>query len=162
MGDTDRLLDPARGRRRPLAAALLDGAEWFNTALLSRLEDAGWPALSRNQSRVFPLLGPDGTSQVEVARGLGITRQSAHTLLGQLEALGIVERRPDPTDGRSSIVLLTRRGRALAADAGRILGDLEGELARRLGADHVEALGAALRLDWGDAPVADAQPNPGG
>jgi DNA-binding MarR family transcriptional regulator len=140
---------------RPLAAGLVAAAEWFNGALLDQLADRGWPRLSRNQSQVFPLLSAEGSaSPSDIARGLGITRQSAHTLLGQLVDLGILERAADPADGRRTLVALSARGRALARDAREILAELEAELARRIGEDAVEALRRALAADWGDPPSA--------
>lgn len=144
---------------RPLAAALLHAAEWFNSALLDHLEARGWPRLSRNQSQVFPLIHADrGTSPSDVARGLGVTRQSAHVLLGQLEDLGILQRRPDPEDGRRTLLHLTDRGVALAADAREVLADLEAELAARIGPQAVDRLGAVVGVDWGPPPVPRSSP----
>jgi len=137
----------------PLAAALLDAAEWFDGALRARLAVRGWPALSRNQAQVFPLLEPDGTAQATIARRLGITRQSAHTLLRQLEELGILERQASPNDRRLVLVHLTRAGRRLARDARDELADLEEELGRRIGADAVAALARAVHADWGEPPA---------
>lgn len=134
---------------RPLAARLLAAAEWFDVALRDRLAAAGWPSLSRNQSQVFPLLRPGGTSQTEIARRLGITRQSAHTLLGRLVELGILERRGAVEDGRLVLVHLTPTGRRLAEEAARILRALEDELGTRVGVDHLASLRAVLDLDWG-------------
>ncbi|MEE8601930.1 MarR family winged helix-turn-helix transcriptional regulator [Euzebya tangerina] len=140
-------------RDLPLAAALLDAAEWFNTALLERLAERGWPRLSRNQSLVFPLLSAEGaTSQTMVARSLGITRQSAHTLLLQLVELGVLRREPDPSDGRRSLMRLTADGRRLAKDARTILTELEEELARRIGESAVQDLAEALSAEWGPTP----------
>lgn len=137
---------------RPLAAELLAAAEWFDVALRERLAGNGWPALSRNQAQVFPLLAPGGTSQTEVSRRLGVTRQSAHTLLGQLVELGILERAPGLTDHRLVLVHLTSSGRRLAKDAAGILASLELELASRVGAARVDGLRETMSLDWGDPP----------
>lgn len=139
----------------PLAASLLHAAEWFNTALLTRLTALGWPTLSRSQSQVFPLLDPGGTSQAELARRLGITRQSTHVLIRDLERLGLLERRPSAEDGRVMLVCLDARGAALARDAARILVALEAELADRIGAEPVDALARAMRCDWGPPATAD-------
>lgn len=140
---------------RPIAAQLLNAAEWFNAALLTRLVERGWPRLSRNQSQVFPILrGPEGAvAKVDVARALGITRQSAHTLTDQLVALGILATAPDPADGRRTVVHLTARGHALADDAREILAELEAELARRIGTDAVACLADALARPWGAPPI---------
>lgn len=139
----------------PLAARLLAAAEWFNSALRQRLADRGWPAISRNQSQVFTLLGVEGASQSDIARGLDITRQSAHTLLRQLSDLGLVAERTDPRDRRKVRVHLTEEGERFAADAREVLADLEGTLTRRIGDEAVVALRAALATDWGGPPHAE-------
>ena len=43
--------------------------------------------------------------------GRGMRRQSAAEAVGQLEASGLVVRRPDPADARAPLVALTERGR---------------------------------------------------
>lgn len=99
------------------------------------------------------LAADGGTSPSEVARQLGITRQSAHVLLGQLVDLGILAQEPDLDDGRRTLVRLTERGRSLAADAGRILATLEAQLAKRIGEDATAHLHDTLAQDWGDPPL---------
>jgi DNA-binding MarR family transcriptional regulator len=138
---------------RRLALGLLDAADWFNDGLLSALTAAGWPRLSRHQAQVFPLLGPDGVSQSEISRRLGITRQSVNKLVHELIAVGVLEHRPDPSDRRAKRVVLTTQGRRLAADAARILDRMEQHLADRIGADQVDALRAAVEADWGEPPI---------
>lgn len=137
----------------PLAAQLLRAADWFNDALLERIAAAGWPRLSRNQAQVFPLLGERGVSQAEIARRLGITRQSVNVLVGELVDIDVLAKTSDDSDARSTVIVLTGIGRRLAADAREILGDLERTLAERIGAEAVESLRHALGADWGTPPM---------
>jgi DNA-binding MarR family transcriptional regulator len=81
------------------------------------------------------------TSPSGIARGFGVTRQSAHVLLGQLIELGITGQHRDPADRRRRLVHPTDHGRALAADARKILADLERELGERIGPQAVDSLG---------------------
>lgn len=133
-----------------LAAALLRAADWFNEELLARLEAAGWPPLSRGHAQVFVNLDDRGTPPAELARRIGITRQSTHALVGHLVDHGLVQLRPHPTDGRSQLVELAPRGRELAAAAASILRDIEHELADRIGQDAVASLREALARHWRD------------
>jgi DNA-binding MarR family transcriptional regulator len=55
-------------------------------------------------------------------------------LVDELEALGYVERRPDPADRRAKLVVPTKRG----LDQLRLQDDIVAEIERR----HAEALGA--------------------
>ncbi|WP_130011784.1 MarR family winged helix-turn-helix transcriptional regulator [Serinicoccus sediminis] len=135
-----------------LAAALLRAADWFNDALLTRLHDAGWPALSRGHAQVFVNLGEDGSTPAELARRMGMTRQSAHALVRDLAGLGLVELVGHPTDGRSRLVRLTDQGEELVGVAVATLAEIEQVLAGRIGTDGVAGLRTALAREWGDPP----------
>lgn len=64
--------------------------------------------LTRNQNRiVIELLEKDGQTQTELANALAIHKVSLGIYVGELEALGLVERRTHPTDGRAKCITLT-------------------------------------------------------
>ena len=54
-----------------------------------------------------------GMTQTELAAELGLTRVAAGTLLGRLDAAGLVERHDDSEDGRVKRVYLTERCKPL-------------------------------------------------
>ncbi len=141
-----------------LAAELLAASAWFDEALLARLAARGWPRLSATRSRVFLALSRGPVRVSHLARELDVSRQAVHKLLDGLEADQLVERRTDDHDRRAQLVSLTRRGHQLAQDAGRILPELERELARRIGTSHVDALRTALACDRGPAPTSPSDP----
>jgi DNA-binding MarR family transcriptional regulator len=136
-----------------LAAELLAASAWFDEALLARLAARGWPPLSATRSRIFLALSRGPVRVSELARELDVSRQAVHKLLDGLQHDGLVDRHPDDRDRRAQLVGLTARGRALSRDAGRILPELERELARRIGSDQVGALRTALARDRGPAPT---------
>jgi DNA-binding MarR family transcriptional regulator len=137
----------------PLARLLLDGFRWFETALLRRLAQAGYPGLTMSHSALFAALDRDGTRPAELARRLSVTRQSAHQTVHELVEMGLVELIRDPDDRRASLARLTGAGRDHVKVARRIFRDLERELERRIGARRVADLRKSLSLDWGDALV---------
>jgi DNA-binding MarR family transcriptional regulator len=53
---------------------------------------------------------PHGTRITELAERAQMTKQSMGDLVADMEALGVVERIPDPTDRRAKIVRYTARG----------------------------------------------------
>ena len=57
----------------------------------------------------------------EVAEALGIDPPNATTVVGDLEKMGLLRRRPHPTDGRAKLVEATRKGKALAKRADELL-----------------------------------------
>src|ERR1700736_285251 len=61
------------------------------------------------------LLAVPDISQQMLADWLFVTKGNMVGLLNRLEDRGLVERRPDPQDGRTHMVCLTEQGAALAA-----------------------------------------------
>ena len=136
-----------------LARLLLQQFRWFDDALRSRLADRGLAELTTAESLVFPYLDRDGTRPAELARRLGITRQSAQSLVKGLEAKGLVELIDDPDDGRAKKITLTAAGRESVPLALETFEQLENELSKRIGAKRVAQLRDALEADWGDSPI---------
>jgi len=70
---------------------------------------AGFPQ-KPSHSAVFAQITPAGSRLTELARGANMTPQAMGELVDELEQLGYVERRPDPTDRRAKLIVLTSRG----------------------------------------------------
>src|SRR3954469_14426312 len=99
----------------PMIGALLRSPwEAVQRRMLERLHDQGFADLDFAHLSVFQYPGPQGARPSELAARLGITKQALNYLLGELERLDYLQRRPDPDDLRSKRVALTRR-RALQA-----------------------------------------------
>ncbi len=77
----------------------------------------GFPQKPKH-SAVFAQIHPDGSRLTDLARRANMTPQAMGELVDELEELGYVFRKPDPTDRRAKLVVLTGRGRD-ALDAGR-------------------------------------------
>jgi DNA-binding MarR family transcriptional regulator len=71
---------------------------------------AGFPQ-KPSHSAVFAQIRPEGNRLTELARGANMTPQAMGELVDELEELGYVRRRPDPTDRRAKLIVLTSRGR---------------------------------------------------
>ena len=78
--------------------------------MLAALHERGFEDLDAAHLNVFQYPGPEGARPSELAARLRISKQALNYLLGELERLGYVERRPDPDDLRSKRVALTARG----------------------------------------------------
>lgn len=136
-----------------LPGRLLAAADWFDTALAARMAAAGWPYLSRSQSLVFVNIDDGGTRPAELARRLGITRQSMQDVVKKLRDHDLVTVDVDPGDGRAMIVRLSPRAHLLGRDAAIISAELEHELAERIGSAAISSLYGALGQDWGEPPT---------
>jgi len=108
----------------------LDSGVFSALAYLARAEPAGRLRLSVLQELMHPRYSQPGLSR----------------LVQRMEADGLVERRSDPDDGRATVLVMTRAGRARFAKADAVYtAALRDEFGRHLTAGQAQALEAALR-----------------
>ncbi|MET7802159.1 MarR family winged helix-turn-helix transcriptional regulator [Streptomyces decoyicus] len=138
---------------RNLPQLLGDARRWFDEALLATLEEAGASPVSPTQLGLFCVLDEDGTTVSELARRMGVTRQTAHQAVHGLVDLGLLEQAPDPASARRRLIRRTPEGQRAHQRAGLILERLEETLAERIGQNAVASLRAALEATWGPAPT---------
>jgi DNA-binding MarR family transcriptional regulator len=77
--------------------------------------------MSFGRTRAIRRLARQPMSMRELAEALGIDPPNATVVVADLEAQGLVHRRPHPTDGRAKVVEATRKGKELARRADAIL-----------------------------------------
>ncbi|HEX8645655.1 MAG TPA: MarR family transcriptional regulator [Thermoleophilaceae bacterium] len=77
--------------------------------------------ISFARARAIRRLARAPMSMRELADTLGIDPPNATVLVDDLESMGLVRRRPHPTDRRAKVVEATRRGRDMARRADAIL-----------------------------------------
>ncbi len=138
-----------------LIIPLLQGFEWFDEGLQRSMRARGWPTLTRPESMIMIHVIQDMIRPSEIARSLGLTRQAVHRTIGQVCEKGLFEMKPDPTDGRGSIIVLTLQGEAMRHDAQNIVGAIHKVLEKRLGAKAFRDLVNLLESDWGAIPEID-------
>jgi DNA-binding MarR family transcriptional regulator len=92
-----------------------------------------------------PLYEQDGLRMGELARRARLSKQTMTQLIRRLERDGVVERRPDPSDARASLIFLTARSRRFEPVVAATLRELEGSVRSRLGAERVTEVKEALR-----------------
>jgi DNA-binding MarR family transcriptional regulator len=108
--------------------------------MLERLHERGFDDLEAAHLQVFQYPGPQGARPSELAARLRISRQALNYLLGQLERLGYLERRPDPDDLRSKRVAVTKRGVEAIRVIREAVSEIEGAWERRLGVNRFTQL----------------------
>lgn len=111
----------------------------------SHLADAGYTDLSIAHFSVFQHLPPGGARVTTLAASAQMTKQSMSALVDHLLERGYLERRPDPSDGRASLVNLTAHGEALVLVARGAIQELEREWDTYLGDGRLEQLKQTLR-----------------
>ena len=146
--------------RTPLPALLDDVKRIGFGQLHDRLEAEGHPQIRNAHGCVFRYIDVDGSRLTELATQSGVTKQAVGEFVNELQALGYVERAPDPLDGRAKIIRLTERGRDARRAALRIFADIERDWAERFGEDRVgelrDLLEAIAAADHAAAPAEQA------
>lgn len=164
-------LDPiAEARRQWVAHGWVDAADGMTTVtsvmrahqiLLARVDEALKPfALTFARYELLTLLSFSREGRMPLssaARRLQVHPTSVTNTVDRLEAAGHVRREPHPTDGRTTLVVLTDSGRALAADA---TAALNREVFRDVGiggddASQLAAIVTRLRTSAGDVTEPD-------
>lgn len=112
--------------------------------LLAALRAQGYDDVVPAHLAVLRYPGPDGKRPSELAAEANMTRQAMNYLLGQLERLGYLERRDDPSDARSKRVYETKRGLAARRTIRTAMREIEDEWAAKLGKEDLEHLRALL------------------
>jgi DNA-binding MarR family transcriptional regulator len=95
--------------------------------------------MSFGRIRALRRLARRPMSMREFASALDIDPPNATVVVDDLEASGLVRRRPHPTDRRAKLVEATRKGKAMGRKADAILSTPPPGLSA-LGADDLEAL----------------------
>lgn len=136
-----------------LARLLLEGFRWFDQGLLAALRLRLDVEVTSAQSLLFADLPAAGARQSDLARTLGVSRQSVNELVRGLRDQGLVELVPDPDSRRAKLVRPTALGRDSIRVALDTFARLEAELRSRIGNPAVDQLRRVLAADWGDPPA---------
>jgi len=140
-----RELEDARlaARRRNLLHPLQRVGLHFRDAIRAGLRARGH-TLRPAHAAVIVHLEVGGTRLTELAERAGVTKQAMGKLVDELEAIGYLERRPDPADGRAKIVCFSRRGQRLLHDSREIVDGIWEDYAALLGEARLRHLQADL------------------
>ena len=133
----------------PLIGALLRIPwEAVQRHMLERLHERGFDDLDAAHLNVFQYPGPQGARPSELATRLRISKQALNYLLGELERLDYLERRPDPDDLRSKRIALTPRGTSAVRVIRDAVTEVETTWAQQLGPKRFSQLrGLLLELN---------------
>ncbi|MFJ6757102.1 MarR family winged helix-turn-helix transcriptional regulator [Streptomyces sp. NPDC091273] len=124
-----------------------------------RVAEAGYPDLRPLHGMAFQALKGPGATATELAERLGVTKQAAGQIVDDLEKRGYVRREPHPGGGRRKLVVLTPAADAHLGVAGRILHELEAELAGSADLTVLrQELGHLVRALHGDGALPPLRP----
>jgi DNA-binding MarR family transcriptional regulator len=141
---TSAQLEELRQQPQPFGRLLIRAHRAFFAATNAKLSALGYSDFGNAKGTLLAQLDPDGTRLTTLAERLGITKQSASQLVTDLEQNDYVQRLPDPSDNRASLVRFTERGWQFCQDANRVRLELEAEYEAALGKDAMQNLRGLL------------------
>jgi len=105
--------------RKTLEIAVIDFTQAIGLLVRRARAAAASHGLSLTEAAVMGRLARDGrATTADLARAEGMKPQSMGTTIAALEEMGMVERKPHPTDGRQVNIELTAKGAAVRKSAG--------------------------------------------
>lgn len=96
------------------------------------------------QARIAQRIAADGSRLTDLAEQAQVTKQTASVLVAALEHQGLVERIPDPADGRARLIRFTQKGQAASKRAREVVMGVEQEWNDHLGPELAGCLREAL------------------
>lgn len=134
----------------------------FRVELFAGAANAGYGDLRMPHLQIFGNAGIDGVRLTDLAARAQLSLAAASEFVSELEALGYLERRRDPSDGRAKLIFPTPRGRQALDDAGGRVAGIEQRWAALVGPDtfasSMRTLQNLLDATASHDPVRPAQP----
>jgi DNA-binding MarR family transcriptional regulator len=111
--------------------------------VIQAMRDAGFN-VTVAQARIAQRIAADGSRLTDLAEQAQVTKQTASLLVAALEHEGLVERVPDPADGRARLIRFTRKGLTASERAREVVMGVEQEWDDHLGPELSASLREAL------------------
>lgn len=110
-------------------------------ATVERLRLRGYEGIRFSYTNLLPHLDREHGSQItELADRMDVSKQAVGQMVRQLQELGYVQVRKDPSDGRARLVALTEEGFGVLLAGLEVFAEIEAELESVLGRESLDAL----------------------
>ena len=126
-----------------LATLMFVSYRAMDERVVAAMRAAGYDVTAA-QARLAQRIDEQGLRLTDLAERAQVTKQTASQLVAALEQQGLVERVPDPDDGRARLIRFTERGTAAAEEALQVVLGVEQEWTEHLGPRLTGQLRAAL------------------
>ena len=132
-------------KRRSFLQVLFKVARLANEESIARARRAADDDRIRvAHTRLFPFLSFEGVRLTSLAERVGVSKQAVQQLVDKLEEMDLVERVPDPFDGRAKLIRIGRTGKRALTHGLGVLGAFEAELADVVGTEELATTHAVL------------------
>lgn len=127
--------------RLPVGQLLVNLLRLFRAELAARGEGAAnVDGVRPAHLQVFGVIKADGSRLTDLANGAGMSLSAMSELVDDLQALGYLQRAPDPADGRAKLVYLTQAGWRAIRSGQTIIEQIEADWSTLIGPDHFNEL----------------------
>jgi DNA-binding MarR family transcriptional regulator len=156
---SDRQADSSDPGRVHIGQLLVHLTRLFQTELYARLLDAGIEGARVPHTHVTAYIKAEGSRLTDLATQARMTRPAMAELVDDLQRLGIVDRKPDPTDRRAKLICLTDQGWTAMRTGHQIIAGLEAEYAQLIGPHSFETMCQSMQalLDAHTSPAIEGE-----
>lgn len=125
--------------RLPVGQLLVRLLSEFRRELLDEAESHGYGDIRLAHLQITGNIGTKGIRLTELAARAQLSLAATSELVNELQALGYLERRPDPSDARAKFIYPSSRGLQMLREASAKVRDLEQLWASYAGEQQFEA-----------------------
>jgi DNA-binding MarR family transcriptional regulator len=131
-------------REQHIGRLFLRASRSFAALATRKLKERGHEGLGTAHTALLPHVDLEGTRATALAERTGMSKQAVGQVVRDLERQGYVERQPDPSDSRATLVRFTEAGWRFLRDAGDVKREIEAEYGAALGEERMRLLRSAL------------------
>lgn len=122
----------------------MDATRTFEQDVLAVVGREGFPKIRMVHLNLLRNLDLRGTRLTELAERANITKQSMQELVDRVQALGYVERRPDPHDKRAKVVAFSTEGIRLLETLHKAVSYMERQMTEIIGRSAMRQVARSL------------------
>jgi DNA-binding MarR family transcriptional regulator len=137
---------------------LFNGARRFEEGIVRIVNKKGFPRARMAHMAVPRNMDLRGTRITTLASRASMTKQSMADLVLQCERMGLVTRRPDPSDRRARMIVFTPKGRRLIEVIRQAIALMEREMRSLVGAGLHKQIRMGLMLYGQEDPAKTTAP----
>ncbi|MGB1289213.1 MAG: MarR family winged helix-turn-helix transcriptional regulator [Aggregatilineales bacterium] len=127
-------------RQQNIGRLFQRAARAYSELAMQKLQTAGYDNITLVHTALIANLDIDGTRISTLADRAGISKQAMGQLANELENQQLIQRKPDPSDRRATLICFTDSGLQFLQDAYHLKLEIEAEYAAVLGAEGMETL----------------------
>ncbi|MGE5146881.1 MAG: MarR family winged helix-turn-helix transcriptional regulator [Candidatus Eiseniibacteriota bacterium] len=132
-------------RHDNLGRLLISVFSYVEQQLERRVRERGFPEIRVVHLRLLRELDIAGTRAIDLAQRLSVSKQAIAELVVECETLGLVVRRPDPSDGRAKLVGFSKRGHDLLKAGQDVIDDIQHKFEAEIGAKRMSVVIESMR-----------------